>query len=177
MDRLFYYNLDNLLRIIITAPVMYIAVVAFIRVSGKRTMAQMNNFDWVVTIAMGSLVASSIVFKDVTIIEVLLAMLILLIFQTLVTKLTLRSETFADVIKARPTLLVYRGEFLQDALEKERVSSGEVYAAIRQAGIASMDDVLAVTLESDGSVSVLPSTDVSSATITTLTGVGGVPDD
>ncbi|NNE61134.1 MAG: DUF421 domain-containing protein, partial [Woeseia sp.] len=104
MDRLFYYNLDNLLRIMITAPIMYVAVVAFIRVSGKRTMAQMNNFDWIVTVAMGSLVASSIVFKDVTIIEVLLAMIVLLAFQVVVTKFTLKSERFSNIIKAQPKL-------------------------------------------------------------------------
>lgn len=177
MDRLFYYNLDNLLRIIITAPIMYVAVVAFIRVSGKRTMAQMNNFDWIVTVAMGSLVASSIVFKDVTIIEVLLAMIVLLAFQVIVTKFTLESERFADIIKARPMLLVYQGEFLEENMAQERVSEEEICSVVRKAGIASVADVLAVTLETDGSVSVLPKAEQDADNLSSLGGVDGMPND
>ncbi|MBT8096791.1 MAG: DUF421 domain-containing protein [Woeseia sp.] len=175
MDRLFYYNLDNLLRIMITAPIMYVAVVAFIRVSGKRTMAQMNNFDWIVTVAMGSLVASSIVFKDVTIIEVLLAMIVLLAFQVVVTKFTLKSERFSNIIKAQPKLLVYRGEFLEDNMSDERVSNEEICSVVRKAGIASIDDVLAVTLETDGSVSVLPKAEKDANNLSSLGGVDGMP--
>ena len=177
MDKLFYYNLDNLLRIVITAPVMYVAVVAFIRVSGKRMMAQMNNFDWIVTVAIGSLVASSIVFEDVTIIEVLLAMIVLLAFQVIVTKSSLESDQFAEVIKARPMLLVYRGKLLEENMAKERVSEHEVCSVIRKAGIASFDDVLAVTLESDGSVSVLPKPEKEADEFNSLNGVDGMPND
>ncbi len=177
MDNLFYYDIDNLLRIIITAPVMYVAVVAFIRISGKRMMAQMNNFDWIVTVAMGSLVASSIVLKDVTIIEVLLAMIVLLAFQVVVTKFSLRSEAFADIIKAQPMLLVYRGEMLTQNMQDERVSEKEILAVIRNAGIASIDDVLAATLETDGSVSVLPISDRNAENLSILDDVDGKPGD
>ena len=66
-----------------------------------------------------------------------------------------RSSAVGRLVKSDPTLLFYRGEFLRDAMRRERVTEGEVLAAVREQGIAAVEDVEAVVLETAGTVSVL----------------------
>ncbi|MHA6288585.1 DUF421 domain-containing protein [Maricaulis sp. CAU 1757] len=158
MQDVFFDGWGNLGAILISAPIVYLAVVAMIRISGKRSTAQMNNFDWLVTVAMGSLVGSSIVLETVTIAEVLLAIAALLALQYIATRLAFRSDTIAHVIKPAPRLVYDRG-FLPDAMRDERVTRSEVRAAIRESGMSRLDDVRWVILETDGQFSVIGTSD------------------
>lgn len=147
---------ESILRVLIATPIVYIAVIIFIRLSGKRSTSQMNSFDWIVTVAMGSLVASPILSGGVGILESLLAIAILLGLQWLLTAVIVRHAPAARLIKASPVILLYRGEFRPDALRRERVSEQEVLAAIRQSGLADRAHAEAVILESDAQLSVIP---------------------
>lgn len=61
MDMLFFDNIDKLGRIVLTAVTVYVLIVIITKVSGKRSTSQLNNFDWIVTVMIGSLGASTIV--------------------------------------------------------------------------------------------------------------------
>ena len=69
MTEIFFDGWGGLLRILIAGPVIYLAIIVFIRFSGKRSTSQMNNFDWLVTVALGSLIASGIIVENVTVAE------------------------------------------------------------------------------------------------------------
>ena len=155
MEKLFFDSADAIWRVAISAPIMYVVVIGFIRVSGKRTTSQMNNFDWIVTVAMGSLVGSGIIAKDVALVEVILAMGLLLALQYGVTRAVVSSETVSALVKASPRLLLYDGEIVREAMIEERISVKELMAALRDNGIRDVDDVEAVVLETDASLSVL----------------------
>lgn len=152
---IYFDNFDSLWRVLAAVPVLYLAVVLFIRVSGKRSTSQMNSFDWIVTVAMGSLLASPILLKDVVVAEALLAIASLLALQWVVTAIVVRWDRAESLVKARPTLLVYRGEWLEAALRRERVTRQEVMAALRERGSPALKAVYAVVLESDARLSVL----------------------
>jgi len=156
MDKLLFDGFEPLLRIAISVPVMYFAVIAFVRLSGKRTTSQMNGFDWIVTVAMGSLVASGIVSRSVPLADTLLAIALLLALQYAVTRTVRDSAAVSRLIKAEPRLLVRDGRFLPVALAAERMTEGEVLSTVRGQGIASLDEVAAVVLETDASISVIP---------------------
>lgn len=143
------------IRILLAVPLLYVAVVGFIRVSGKRSTSQMNNFDWIVTVALGSLVASGIVSENVGVLESMFAIAVLLTGQYLLTWIVIRSDSMANLVKASPRLLVFRGEILADALRAERISERELLSAIRDQGLANLDDVTAVVLETDATFSVI----------------------
>ena len=134
MDKLFFDGVEPLLRILVSVPLMYFAVIAFVRVSGKRTTSQMNGFDWIVTVAMGSLVASGIVSRSVPLADALFAIALLLALQYAVTRTVRRSEAFAALIKSEPRLLVRDGRFLPKALAAERLTEGEVMSTVRGRG-------------------------------------------
>lgn len=148
-------DFEGLLRVVLSAVLTYATVVVFIRVAGKRTTSRMNNFDWIVTVAIGSIVASTIVLKDLPVLEGLLAVVTLLVSQFVVTKLSVYAQSFATVLHASPTLLYFKGTFLSEAMKKERITKAEVLAAVREAGIDRMENVAAVVLESDAKLSVV----------------------
>lgn len=150
----FYDGWQGLVRILITAPVVYLSIVVFIRVVGKRSTSQLNNFDWVVTVAMGSITGSGILLKDITVLETLTAVAALLALQWCLTRLVYRFGPVAEWVKPAPRLLVRDGRYLRPAMRGERVTEGEVLAAIREAGVKRLEDVRWVILETDGTMSV-----------------------
>ncbi|WKN43286.1 DUF421 domain-containing protein [Tunicatimonas pelagia] len=156
MDNIFVTNLDSIVRIVVIVPVIYVLVILYIRVIGKRSTSQMNNFDWIVTVAMGSLVASTIILKDVAIVDGALGILLLMVLQYLLTKVMLYSATIRKIVKSTPQLLLYEGEFLPDNMKRERILESEILASIRESGLKNKNQVYAVILETDASFSVIP---------------------
>ncbi|GGD83249.1 DUF421 domain-containing protein [Croceicoccus mobilis] len=152
---LFPENWEPLIRIAITAPVLYLLIILFIRVSGKRSTSQMNNFDWIVTVALGSIAASTIILKNITLAEGGFAIGLLLAMQYALTALVRRSDLVSNAVKATPTMLIDEGRFIDEAMKRERISRREVLAAVRKAGITDLDKVAWVTLENDASFSVI----------------------
>jgi uncharacterized membrane protein YcaP (DUF421 family) len=159
-------------RIALAVPLLYVTVIALVRVSGKRTTSQMNGFDWVVTVASGSLVASGILPGGASALEAALALAVLIALQWGVTFAVSRSDAAKEAVKATPRLLLRNGAFLRDAMADERVSEAEVRAEIRSAGHTRIEDVEWVILETDASLSVAVQTDADGPR-TALMGVAG----
>jgi uncharacterized membrane protein YcaP (DUF421 family) len=139
--------------------VSYTALVVFLRVSGKRTLAKMNAFDLVVTVALGSTLASVLTSDRLPLANGLLALALLILLQYVVAWASQRSVWFRHLVKSEPTVLFADGQFLADVLTAQRVGRDEVLAAIRGAGHRDLAEVAAVVLETDGSFSVLGRTD------------------
>ena len=152
---IFFDGWEGLLDVLVCAPVLYALVVLCVRLSGKRTTAQMNNFDWIVTVAMGSIVASGIVINTVSIAEASLAIVTLLLLQYAVTRLAKRNARFDRTMKANPSVLIARGMVQEDALREARITREEVNAALRSRGITRLDEVGWMILENDGTFSVI----------------------
>lgn len=92
-------DIGDLLRIAATAPIVYLLIILFIRLSGKRSTSQMNNLDWIVTVALGSIAASTILLKDIAVAEGILAIGLLLAMQWLLTAMIRRSDWVADAAR------------------------------------------------------------------------------
>ncbi|MGQ7792897.1 DUF421 domain-containing protein [Faunimonas sp. B44] len=154
---MFFDSWFDLLRILVVGTLAYIGLVGFLRVSGKRTLSKMNAFDFVVTVALGSTLATVLLSKDVSLSEGLLAFALLCGLQYAVAWTSVRSAPFQRIIKSEPALLMHGGAFLDGALARERVTRDEVRAAMRSAGYTGDDDVQAVVLETDGTLSIVSS--------------------
>jgi uncharacterized membrane protein YcaP (DUF421 family) len=148
---------QGILRVLILGSCAYLGLVLMLRISGKRTLSKMNSFDLVVTIALGSTLSSIILSKSVALMEGLTAFALLIILQFVVAWLSCRSRAFNRIVKNEPVLLVRSGQMLADAMRKERVTEEEVLQAIRNQSVASLADVEALVLETDGSMSVISS--------------------
>jgi len=144
-----------LVRTLVVGVLAYTTLVLLLRVTGKRTLSKWNAFDFVVTVALGSTLATVLLSQSTTWAQGALAFALLVALQFAITWLSVRSATFRSWIKGNPTLLLYRGKFFDDSLKRERVTRGEVRAAVRADGHAALEDVEAVVLETDGSFSVI----------------------
>ncbi|RCK69212.1 DUF421 domain-containing protein [Desertihabitans brevis] len=141
-------------RVLVVGPVAYVALVAVLRLTGKRTLSKLNAFDLVVTVALGSTLATSFLSADVSAAEGVLGLVLLVVLQYVVTWTSVRVPRVGQLVRSEPSLL-YRDGFLERSLRRERVTAQEVRQAARAQGHADLDDVAAVVLESDGSFSVL----------------------
>jgi uncharacterized membrane protein YcaP (DUF421 family) len=115
----------------------------------------MNAFDLIVTVALGSTLATVLLTKDVALAEGALAFALLIGLQFIVTWSSVRVRWVRRLATGEPLMLLYRGEFLPEALRHARVTEDEVRAAVRSAGIDSLSKVQAVVLETNGSFSVV----------------------
>ncbi|MEX6504893.1 DUF421 domain-containing protein [Jiella sp. M17.18] len=152
---MFFDGWHDLGRILIVGTLAYVGLVFLLRVTGKRTLSKMNAFDLVVTVALGSTLATVLLSKSVSLSEGMLGFALLCFLQYVVAEASVRWEWFQSVIKAEPSLLYFEGRFLTRMMKRERVTREEVLAAARNQGHASLDEVSAVVLETDGSFSVL----------------------
>ena len=156
MDMLFFDNIDKLGRIVLTAVTVYVLIVIITKVSGKRSTSQLNNFDWIVTVMIGSLGASTILLKNIPLIEGISSILVLYVMQFLVTKYASISPQFSSFILSEPRIVFYQGQFLPDAMRAERLTRQELECAMRSEGVNSFDDVEAIVFESDAQLTIIP---------------------
>ena len=143
-------------RVLLVGTLAYAALVLLLRISGKRTLTKLNAFDLVVTVALGSTLATVLLSKSVALAEGVLALGLLIFLQYGIAWLSVRSPRFQSFIKAEPTLLVHRGRFLEGAMRAQRITREEVLAAVRAGGATEVGEIAAIVLETDGSISVIP---------------------
>ena len=151
---MFFDNWVELIRILTIGVSAYVVLIFLLLASGKRTLSKWNAFDFIVTIALGSTLATVIMSKDVSFVEGVFAFGLLIGLQFIVTWLAVRLNWVKNLIKAEPTLLLNQGPFLPVAM-RQRVGESEIRAAIRGTGSASIEEIEAVVLETDGSMSVV----------------------
>jgi len=165
---MFFNSWEGIWRTLIVGLLAYAALVLLLRISGKRTLSKMNAFDLIVTVALGSTLATILLNKKVALMEGIAAYLVLIGLQYLVAWLSVRSKGFKKLIKSDPQLLFYKGEFLKEKINQERVLEVEILQAARSSGIDSMEQVEAVVLETDGTMSVIKKSDSHTDTLTNV---------
>jgi uncharacterized membrane protein YcaP (DUF421 family) len=99
---MFFDTWAGLGRVLLVGPLAYVALVAILRISGKRTLTKLNAFDLVVTVALGSTLATVLLSKNVALAEGVLAMALLVFLQFAITWLSVRSGGFRDLVKSEP---------------------------------------------------------------------------
>lgn len=148
-------NWQQILKILLTGSLAYIAIIIILRISGKRTLSQMNAFDFIITVALGSTLATAMLSKDTPLVEGLAGLGLLVLLQFLVSWTYVRFPFFARLIKSEPRLLFYEGEFKNKALKEERIEQEELLQAARNQGILSLDQINAIVLETNGQFSII----------------------
>lgn len=102
-------NWDALWRILLLGAAAYLALIALLRVSGKRTLAKLNAFDLVVTVALGSTLATIVLSRDVTLLEGLAALLMLIALQYVIAAMAVRWRVAERLAKSDPRPVLIDG--------------------------------------------------------------------
>lgn len=155
MELVFFNSWGSLLRIVIIGVLAYATLVLFLRLSGNRTLSKMNAFDLIVTVALGSTLATVLLSKDVALVDGAVALALLISLQFIITWTSVRFRWVRRLVTGEPLMLLYQGEFLLTSLRQARVTQDEVLSAIRSSGLSDVAAVEAVVLETDGSLSVV----------------------
>lgn len=148
---------SDLFRVLAVGTAAYVTLVVLLRISGKRTLAKLNAFDLVVSVALGSTLATILLSGDVSWAEGATALALLALLQFAVAWSTSHLPGGRSIVTARPTLLLAEGQVLRQAMRDQRVTVDEIRQAVRATGSGDLGQVAAVVLESDGSLSVISS--------------------
>lgn len=163
-------------RTLIVGLLAYLALIALLRVSGKRTLSQLNAFDLIVSVALGSTLATILLSNDTSLAQGVLAFMVLVASQFAITWGSRRSERLAQTVKSEPTALVYRGRILREQMAHERVLESELLAVLRAHGVGDPSAVDLVVLETSGEFSVVPKLPPGSGALGSAQAVTGLPD-
>lgn len=147
---------DVLLRILILGPVALLWVLFLVRMIGLRAFSKMAAFDFVITVATGSLLANAAVASNwLSYLQSLGAITMLLAFQTVIARLRKDHTTVEELADNRGRLLYREGEFCREAMAEERVTESDLWGKMREANVLDRSEVRAIVLENTGDISVL----------------------
>jgi uncharacterized membrane protein YcaP (DUF421 family) len=147
---------DILLRILILGPLSLLWVVSIVRFIGLRSFSKMTAFDFIVTLATGSLLANAASASTWTSFIVSSgAMLSLLGAQAIIALLRVRSASWVHTLQNEPLLLMRDGVVNETNMANARVTPDDLYAKLRAANVLKISQVRAVVLETTGDITVL----------------------
>ena len=152
---IFFGGWQSLARIVMVAVPIYTVLLLMLNVMGKHALARTSAYGFVITVALGSALASAVMTTSVTLANGALGIGVLLGLQYVLSTVVSRWRWAERIITEQATLLVRDGRLLHEALRRERVTNAEVLAAVRKQGIDALEKVGAVVLETDGSFSVI----------------------
>jgi len=144
-----------LLEIFLRTAVIYLVVLAGVRLSGKREVGQMTPFDLTLLLLLSNAVQNAMTGPDTSLMGGVVAAATLLLLNYLIAELSGGNRRFRKFVQGQPSLLVHDGTVIESHLAKEHVSMDELQRALREHGIASCHDVALAVLEVDGSISCL----------------------
>lgn len=154
MKEWFGTDWDNLLSIVLTGIGIYIAILVFTRIAGKRSYSKMSSHDFAMTVALGSILASTVISKSISLIEGTVGLGVIYLLQ-MTGAILRRNNTFQKMVDNAPLLLMDGEEILEDNLLKARVTKSDLRSKLREANVLQRSDIRAVVFEATGDISVL----------------------
>lgn len=148
-------DFETLGLIALTAVVMYGSILLLTRLVGLRSFAQMSAFDFAMSVAIGTLFASTIVSGAVSLTEGAFGLACLFGLQVFIGSARQRSSRFAKAVDNQPMLLMDGPEIIAGNMADGRVTEADLRSKLRESNVRNHDEVLAVVLETTGDVTVL----------------------
>lgn len=138
------------------AIVLYIIVLAVMRLMGKREIGQLQPFELAISIMIADLAATPMAESGVPITNGIMPILGLLVMHLIISIINIKSTKVRQIICGKPSLLIFRGKIDQKVLKKERFTINELEERLRDNNIFNIGDVEYAILETSGQVTVIP---------------------
>ena len=158
----------TLIEIVLRTGVIYLLVLAGIRLTGKREVGQMTPFDLTLLLLLSNSVQNAMTGPDTSLAGGITAAITLLVLNYALAEYSGINRRFRRLIQGQPSLLVHDGQVIESHMAKEHVSMDELHRALREHGVNSYKDAALAVLEVDGSISVLKYDDIEPAASTHL---------
>ena len=147
--------MDNVLSIALRSAAVYVCIVLFIRIFGKKEISQLSVVDLVFILLISNSVQNAMVGDNTSLQGGLIAALTLFILNTLFRRLIFKSKSVEKFLEGSPVILIYEGEILKDHLDKVKITMEELESVVREHGVEKIAQVNLAILEIDGNISVL----------------------
>ncbi len=158
---MFHFDPLVILEVAARSAIVYLFLVIALRLTGKRELGQLSPVDLVLLLLLSNAVQNAMVGSDSSLTGGLVAASTLLLLNTVLTFLRMRSPTFNRLVDDQPTQLVHNGVLLTDNLRNQHISADDVLQALREHGVDQISQCLSAVLEVDGSISVIVGGEVS----------------
>jgi uncharacterized membrane protein YcaP (DUF421 family) len=143
-----------LFSVVLRTLIVTLLVLAIIRWLGNKGVGQLNSFELLIIIGLGSVVGDPMIYtQEISIPQAIVAVVIVVILFKLIDYLTAKSKRFTRLVVAQPIQLVKDGKYIQRGLRRARISENEFKSLMRLNGIKNLEDVEESYLEMNGQVS------------------------
>ncbi|ALM20264.1 hypothetical protein AAT17_02870 [Nonlabens sp. MIC269] len=159
-----YSSDDPIWETIVSSVAIFILIIIITRIVGLRSFAKFTTYDFAITVAIGSIVSSTLT-SSTSVAQGFTAIAALLILTLIVSIIQKRNSKIKSSISNQPILLMKGKEILYDNLKKAHVHEDQLIAKLREANVIHLDQVVAVVLETTGDISVLHCDDASNANL------------
>jgi uncharacterized membrane protein YcaP (DUF421 family) len=143
-------------ELVFRAFIVYVFLLILLRLTGKRQVGQLAPFDLVLLLVLSNAVQNSINAGDNSLAGGLISAATLVVLNYGLGYVTFRSKTLETLVEGRPEIIIHNGKVYEDVMMRAQLTHHELDAALRRAGCACPEDVLAAVLENNGSISVVP---------------------
>ncbi|MGB3606498.1 MAG: YetF domain-containing protein [Psychroserpens sp.] len=138
----------------LTSIGIYSAVIIYTRIFGKRSLSKMSSFDFAMTVAVGSIIATTILADTVSLLEGTIGLGMMYLLQ-LVAAFFRRYTWFRKAIDNQPTLLMDGQKILKENLKAVRITEADLRSKLREANVTKLSEIKAVIFETTGNMVVL----------------------
>lgn len=140
----------------IRSILLYVIILAVVRLMGKREIGQLQPFELVISIMIADLASIPMTDTGIPIQNGIIPILGLLFMHLIISMINMKSIRAREIICGKPTIIIYRGKISEKALVRERFTINELEERLRSANITSIGDVEYAILETSGQLTVIP---------------------
>jgi len=150
----------TLLDVAIRTSVVYFALLIGLRLTGTRQLGQMSTFDLVLLLIIANAVQNAMVGPDTSLAGGLVAAGVLIGWHRVIDWWRVRSRGMSKLLAGEGIMLIHSGRILEAHTVRAGITHDELRQALREHGVASVQDVMLAVLEPDGAISVVRYDDI-----------------
>lgn len=151
-----------MLVVFIRSIILYVAVLISLRVMGKGEIAEMNCFDLVITLLIAEVASTPMENNDIPLLYGIASLIGLVFIQTVISVISLKFRSISRFVSGKPSILINKGKIDYKILKKEKITIDELLEQLRIQGYFNIKYVQYALLETDGNLSVVPTTNYNS---------------
>ena len=151
---------QQILGISISAVGFYLGLMLFTRLMGLRSFSKLSSHDFAMTVGIGSILASTVLSDEPSLLQGLCAVAVLFVIQGVVSVVRRKIKPLKALIDNQAIILMAHGEYFPDNLQEANLSTSDVQEVLRKNGIKSKTEVFAVIMETTGDMSVIKNSEV-----------------
>ena len=144
------------MEMVMRITIIYFFLMASMRVLGKREFGELSPFELVTILMIPEIVTQVLTQGDQSLLGALTGISTLFVLVFLTSVVTQRSKKVHELVAGVATVLVDKGRFVEENLQRERVTPEDVFTAMHRAGLADLPQVRWAILEDDGKIAIIP---------------------